>query len=431
MTTSLHDRLAALADDAPAGGPAPGLWDRGRRVARRRRAGTAVIAAVVVLALGALGTLDWTLSRPQMAPADTDSVAGALRLPDHFYEPSHRLPGTEGHPIGPLVALLGGDRAGQELNGIAGVSGATGEYRYLDLPGYVDGHYLSADGARLAYWYGAPATGDDYDNRVDGLAVYDTVSGDVVRFPVESEHGIYAEGAAWVGDRIWFGYQAYDSDERRSTTGVEQVVWDPATQEHAERSGPQLPAFSLAFGDNGVLAVAAGHRLELWSADEMAPTQRFRIARSVDGPAWPSPGGERWVVKADPDGQATAPGPPAQVLLLSTAGPTEVEATAIPRVKAQEVLGWRDDQHVVVLLGDGSYASVDVDTGQPQPLSTVDPGAVWDPRLEVATFAWSAPTYDAPAPQSPLSPWVTGGAAVLVVVLGAAATVLWRRRVGA
>ncbi|WP_296601989.1 hypothetical protein [Nocardioides sp.] len=431
MTTSLHDRLAALADDAPPGGPAPGLWDRGRRVARRRRAGTAVIAAVVVLALGALGALDWSLSRPELAPTDTDALPAEMRLPDHFYEPTHRLPGTEGHPIGPLVAVLGGDRAGQELNGIAGVSAETGEYRYLDLPGYVDGHYLSPDGAQLAYWYGVPATGDQMDDGVDGLAVYDTVTGDVARFPLESEHGVYAEGAAWVGDRIWFGYQRYSTAERRSTTGVEQVVWNPVTQEHREKSGPALPAFNLAYGNNGVLQVAAGRRVELWSADEVSRTRTFRIPRSVDGPAWPSPSGERSVVMADPDGQATAPGEPAAVLVMRTADPTHVDVTPVPGTEVSGVVGWRDERHVVVLDQDGSYSSVDVETGASQPLTTVDEGAYWDPRLEVALDAWSAPTYDAPAPQDPPSPLVVGGIALLVLAAGATAALQWRRRVRA
>ncbi|MFC6345096.1 hypothetical protein ACFP8W_24145, partial [Nocardioides hankookensis] len=275
----------------------------------------AVVVAAVVLALGALGFVDWTTSR-EPAPADTDGISGAMRLPDHFYEPTHHLAGTDGHPIGPVVGMLGGDRAGQERNGLAVVSGTTGEYRYLDLPDKVGDGYLSPDGTRLAYWYGAFDTSGAYENRIDGMAVYDTVTGDVTRHPVESPHGIRPVGAAWVGRGIWFGYGAYSSDERRSAEGREQAVWDPQAQEATARSDAPMPAFTVSYGANGALAEAAGHRLRLWSARDLTVTARFQIDRSVDGPAWTSPDATRSVVMEDPDGQGTSDSGRAAAVLL-------------------------------------------------------------------------------------------------------------------
>jgi hypothetical protein len=99
--TTLHDRLAELADDAPHGGPVPDLWDRAARYHRRRRVGTVVIVAVVLLGLGAIGTLDWSRSRPTPAPAN-----GTAGLPSKVWMPSGWLPGTDDvGPLGQLAAL--------------------------------------------------------------------------------------------------------------------------------------------------------------------------------------------------------------------------------------------------------------------------------------------------------------------------------------
>ncbi|MFC6345445.1 hypothetical protein ACFP8W_25900, partial [Nocardioides hankookensis] len=117
------------------------------------------------------------------------------------------------------------------------------------------------------------------------------------------------------------------------------------------------------------------------------------------------------------------------VLLMEAVSPTQAVTTPIPGVRALAVVGWRDDDHVVVVDRDGRYASVDVDTGASQPLVTVDSGAVWDPRLQVAADAWSAPTFAAPAPPDPMSRLLVAEIAVFVVVLGAGAILLWRRRV--
>ncbi|MFI2706715.1 hypothetical protein ACH5WX_04140, partial [Nocardioides sp. CER28] len=68
--STLHERLAELAEDAPVGGALPeDLWDRGRRIARRRRLGTATIAAVACLALALVGVLGWQRGRTSVEPA--------------------------------------------------------------------------------------------------------------------------------------------------------------------------------------------------------------------------------------------------------------------------------------------------------------------------------------------------------------------------
>ena len=128
--TTLEDRLADLADDAPAGEATPGLWERGLSLHRRRRRGTIAIAAAAVVALSVLGVASWRMADADPAPAEPGSD---LRLPDRFFTPSKWLPGTDDEgPIGPLVAVAATERAGAAY-GMAAVS-TTGEYRFLDLP---------------------------------------------------------------------------------------------------------------------------------------------------------------------------------------------------------------------------------------------------------------------------------------------------------
>src|SRR5262245_59767977 len=117
MTTNLRTRLAELADDAPMGGPDATLWARGRRLSRRRRAGTAVIVAAVALVLSVMGAWSWERSPQPPAPA----VSGdGLRLPNQFFVPGERTDGTDdAGPIGPVTAVLRAPRDGGDT-GLAG-----------------------------------------------------------------------------------------------------------------------------------------------------------------------------------------------------------------------------------------------------------------------------------------------------------------------
>jgi len=137
VTTELRHRLTELADDAPAGVPAPGdLWDRGRRYERRRRAGTTGIAVACVLLVSLVFGATWQRGEVDPQPA---GEPGQVYLPDHFYVPSPWTTGTaEAGPLGRLVAIFGANRKTwrSENMGIVGVSATTGEYRFLDLPDY-------------------------------------------------------------------------------------------------------------------------------------------------------------------------------------------------------------------------------------------------------------------------------------------------------
>lgn len=398
MTTMLRDRLAELADDAPPGGPDPLLWVRGRRLVRRRQTGTAVIVAVVVLALAAIGTLSWQRSQQPPAPA---GPATGLRLPDQFQLPGEFLGGTDdAGPLGPLTAVLSAPRHGVGL-GLAGISGTTGEYRFLDLPGWTrDEHVaLSDDGTRVAYW-------DDA-----GIAVYDTTGGAVTGHPVDVAAGARPGPLVLVGDEVWF--ERGGSVTAWRIGGDEVRTWDPA-------DGP-VPALESATGSGATVVDGVGHRVRRWSSDRARP-EGYATRRPVGGRIVAAPTAPAYVAVVGRDR-------PGAVTMLLTTGPGRLRSPLVPGLEADEVAGWRDDAHFVTFTRDDAvFSSVDLSTGSPKPLTRLatDRG---DAGLQVAADAWSGPVYEASPPPDPMDPRLVWGGGAAVVVAGVGLVLLWRRRV--
>src|SRR5690349_8960591 len=109
------------------------LWVAGRRRVRRQRLiGVAVAAALAVL----VGTAALVVPAPVVVmPAGEVHAPG---FPTRVYTPSRWLAGTDDKgPLGQLALITGAPR--HDGNGIVGVSATTGEYRFLDLPGFVEG----------------------------------------------------------------------------------------------------------------------------------------------------------------------------------------------------------------------------------------------------------------------------------------------------
>ena len=203
--STLHERLGDLAGSAPVPPPDPDLWDRARRYHRRRRVGTAAVAAACVLAVVALVGLDSWQRNPSVEPAapGTDPA-----LPARFWEPSPWLPGNDGEPTGPLAALMETQRNSflSSGDGVVGVSATTGEYRFLDLPDDAHevgaGHALSPDGTKVAYWLtgetsGTPQTSGGQSLPVVGIGVWDAETGEVTRHERETEHGLAPYDLLW------------------------------------------------------------------------------------------------------------------------------------------------------------------------------------------------------------------------------------------
>jgi len=212
--TELATALRELADrPQPAGGTdAADLWQRGRRRVHRRRAIAAGIAAVALAVVG-IGTL--VVPEPVVVmPAGEVHTPG---FPERLYSPSKWLASTDDQgPLGQL-ALVSTAGRGSRL-GVFGVSATTGEYRFLDLPGWVEGSptSLAPDGKHVAYWttgrtlkapYPDPELeGLGADQAIAGMAIYDTVSGAVQRTKLLTTHGMRGQQLFWIDSAtVYFG----------------------------------------------------------------------------------------------------------------------------------------------------------------------------------------------------------------------------------
>ena len=455
--TTLQERLADLADDAPLGAPPGDLWHRGRRQHRRQVVGTtAIVVAAVVLLAGVAG-LDRSRAGVDIEPAGRTTELG---LPDRLYEADPHLAGTEDTgPIGPVPVVFPASRedwSGDETSGLVGVS-ATGEYAFLDLPdtaaygGFTPGNdlALSADGTKLAYWStGQPMGAYGGNPEVEpyaGLAVYDTVTGEVWSRPIPTEHGLSPTTMQWAGDTLWFEvwqYTAPDEEEGWGATLAQVVSWDPesGTDELFERTdgtGP-LPAMldrTTEWGDHLVRYTRG--RLHFVGADGEEIAAPVQVGPSPQGPLFVSPQGSRVAALRDTDADGESSNKPEPVVVGGLSGtdpPSPVVLDDIPGgedAPVDELLGWRDESHVVAMSyqaideKDRGIVSVDVETGQVERLM---PFSQYVNPAILASDALRGEVFDAPPPPNPLAPRFVWGLGLGVVLLAGLLLLAWRRR---
>jgi hypothetical protein len=463
--TTLHDRLNELADDVSAsvatGDLDADLWKRGKRLQRRRQVASASFAAVLVLAIGSLATVvvDAT-SGPELPAADADAT---LALPDELYLASPWANGTEETgPIGPLAALVGAERRtfwGDSTLGVTGVT-PTGDYAFLDLESRAEtydvdpGVKLSADGERVAYLLTGET--DEEANTfqgdpVVGLAVLDTVTGTTTEQRIPTDHGLEVDDFTWIGDTLVMRYSQYLTFEEGSSTSTRPVLlrWNlktGAADAGLPRSSyPDL--FESAPAGDRVVVTSGRRTFVIVSADgETEPGPRLDVA--TDSPVFLSPDGRRLATNKDPDGPHTVSNLAGPVVVGPATGagagttrkvePVVIEqqedgetmtgsVSSVSSVEAA-VVGWRDNDHLVVAAGDG-YEVIDVTDvtlGFTEPLVTLPQAYGMQPQ--VADDALQAPTFAAAEPDGPGDPrrilWLGGG--LLVTLAGAA---FWRSRV--
>jgi len=431
--STLHDRLADLAGDAPAGGPAPDLWDVGRRYHRRRRAGTVAALTVVLLAVSSVLGLGWVRSDPGIEPA---APGTAPALPERFWEPSPWLPGTDGEPTGPLAALVPAQRQGwwSSTEGVVGVSATTGEYRFLDLPEDSGrDHALSPDGTKVAYWATGqtretPQTNGGQEKTVAAVAVWHAGTGEVTRHEVGTDHGLAPSDLLW-GDSerlvlSWgqemVGDDAPPSEQGGSSFRVGLRLWDLA-----DEAGPvalDVGEGVQASNGRGQVLLTSSRRpvLDLESGER----SRVEITRSMG----------IGVSALSPDGSAVA-------YPRGNSNPNRLflaEGGKAPRLLLDErvwaAIGWADDDTVAFVSRDvdldpipAAIESLDIRTGARQVL--IDTGS-FQPRpgnLASDLLAVDPVAYDEPA--TPWDPRVASGLAVLVSAIALLALWGWRRRV--
>jgi hypothetical protein len=235
MSTDLRERLGVLADRADAGAPPTDLWQRGVRRRRRRVAVAAAVAVVAVLAGGGAAGLLAEATTSSYAPEPTTShVHGAI--PDRVQAPSPFLPEVGSRPLGPVAVVAGAERRTGlvgDHNGIFGIGALDGRYRFLPLEhrfdagdsmvGGGDQVALSPDGRYVAYWLA-----DDSGDRVDGVAVYDTVHDRSVTRTIASRLGLDPQGLAWSDDHtllLGYGVITELTSNSMSSRGIGTRVW--------------------------------------------------------------------------------------------------------------------------------------------------------------------------------------------------------------
>lgn len=445
MTSTLHDHLARLADGATPAADAPSgrdLWERGRRYQRRRRAGTAVIAGVATVVVLVIGTVSWQRGAqpPVVAPA-----GAPVGLPSQVHAPSRWLPGTDGHPLGQLVAIMSAERGqwwGYEYETV-GISASTGEYRFLDLLDQASGTdpSLAPDGLHVAYWTTGPTTGSPntaggQSDTVAGVAVYDTVTGEVQQHLIETEHGLWDELLVWV-------------DQDTLAIDFNQYVGGEGDSDMDQSSGREAPGLRWDLGEEPVpfpdidgLSVglpappSSGGRVVLDSDDGIAIVSDAGV-RDIGGQGFIDP----QTLAINPSGTMVA-----GVTDRGGRSPNQVTAAPVPdrgrwlfadlteNRQNFRAVGWRDDQHVLVerrlggrfSMRSGIY-SVDVRTGDAELLLEQPEGSFRMVRW--AGDLLDAPVVDRPEPPTPMSPRLTTFLLVLTLAGAALATWRWRRRV--
>ncbi|WP_460735432.1 hypothetical protein [Nocardioides ginkgobilobae] len=434
----LHDRLVDLAADAPAATPDPGLWDRAARVHRRRRAGTAALAAVAVLAVLSLVGIDTWQRSPGVDPAAPGS---APALPARFYAPSPWLPGTDGEPTGPLAAVMTAERKGWFSSGNAavGVSATTGEYRFLELPDDAGrGWALSPDGSRVAYWLtgdpsASPQTSGGQEVPVVGLAVWDAVTGEVVRHQVETEHGlavddqiVWADSAALV--TRWAQWRVGDDAPPRDQGGaIDRVglrVWEP--------DGPVGP---VALGMDAYVDAGNGEGQVLLSWRRRSVLDVRTGKRSG-----PDVVGSRYgnVSALSPDGSAVA----------YPRGNKNPNRLVVARTEAEEpelvldddvwaAVAWIDEDTIAFTTRDTEQdptpafiETLSLSTGERSVL--IDAGPDLQPGFDdLATDLLAVAPRDFPEPDRPWDPRLVAGLVGFVALVAGLWVLGWRRRVEA
>jgi hypothetical protein len=439
--TEVAAQLERLAEQAPRRLDDPELlWSRGRRRHRARLAGTAACLALFAV-LGAVA-IPPALQRTQGTVAASPS--SGLVLPDLVRQPGEYEPAFPEAP-GPLVAVGVGTRGGwwSSRNAWWGVSAATGECRFLELPDAVvetsAQAALSADGRRLAYWFTGDTTGDpvavEDEVPVVGVAVLDLVTGEDVRWRVDAPRGMGTDGLIWAGDVLWWSGGAYHEDSTPTGRSWRVAVhtWDLRTGEREDLDGgnPLVRAsLSTAAPTTDGILVTGRRGIRLVQGGEVVRTIRPDVPlhqQSASGPAL-SPDGARLAGVHDLDPEVFAG--EADPLVVGDLGARTAEMNPVGDVETAALHGWRSDDEVVVETYTGGemdrvYGAsvVDIETGEVTPLLDFRGN---QPRF--AADAWSADVVEAPdAPWAP-DPRVVALVMFIAAWLAVKVTKLVRRR---
>jgi hypothetical protein len=367
------DRLERLAAHAPGGAIDPdAVWTHGRR-RRRVRLGAALAA---VVAVGLLGTTVTPLLVDRVQRVEPADPGEGMVLPNVIRQPGGWEPAFPAAP-GRLSAVGVGSRSGLlgDRNAVWGVSAATGESRFLDLPGSLElgQPALSHDGSRVAYWIATTADVDALGQAgesamlADGVAVLDLETGERDAWTVDSDHGLWIGGMAWAGDVLWWSAgPARAQGDGALVARSKTRTWDLDTGERDDTpSSAQRRVSANGVGDapNGFVEQVGARRVQLVSG--AADPTVIRLALPDGTPATAgttqaavSPDGSRLAGLLMPD-RSRSDDSRLPVVAGELRG-GDVTLSRVVGAEAQAVLGWRSPTQVVVASVD------DVEAGRPQ-----------------------------------------------------------------
>ncbi|CUR59068.1 hypothetical protein NOCA1170050 [metagenome] len=424
------DRLERLAAHAPAGGVDPDrIWSRGRRRQGRRWA-VAVACAVVLAGVGALAATP--LAR-LVAPPVADRPGSAWVLPDVVRQPGGWAPAF-GRVPGPLSAIGVGPRSGwlSSHTALWGVTAASGESRWLDLPvaqGQADQAALSADGTQLAYWASLGSTAvrtDDQPPVPTELRLLDLVTGEEQRWAPANDHGLMAIGLAWAGTSLWFEAGVFrDADQNSAQPHL--LTWNPGGEPEAVPDPPagRLDLTTVTQDSAGFLAVGGSAARRGWRVDGAGHASRLvldtdgLVSTPVLGPAALQVAG----IAQGRREQTYGVGLP---LLVGDVVDGRAQMRRVRPISTSQVVGWRSPTRLAVVHPSTGARTSDVQVASEiwiVDLSDLDrPGfAPWlsveAPSIpQFAAGALSAEVV--PAPDAPFAPdprLVGAGGTVLLV----------------
>lgn len=450
--TQLPERLRALAEEAPLALSAEDLWETGRRRHRGRVLTALATAAVVVTTVAVAGFGSWHAQQPDpTAPEPT--ITGPIAVPSRFFHPSPWLPGTSSP--GRLVALLGTERGhfpfGSDLNALVGVAAGSQTYRFLDLPGQSDASdvALSPNGRHIAYWISGtpPGAASPGDRSTVGVANLDVTTGKIQRRVLPSQHGLLPVMLTWTENNklaVATGHlTSAEPTSYSSRTAVYVVVWKPGgVGDIPPLDGSEPPVLFSRVPHSGVLpipvastrgyAAMVDHRvLRTYDANDQV-RQTVQLSGPVQTVAYDARARRVAGTNGNPDQDGSSSG----ALMVGDVVKGHAELTAVPGGRYLYALGWADADHVVTeqLTPTGElFWVVDVHTGARTALTGSGyqaTGSRWFGVVLAADALRAPTTVAAVEPPRPWNPrWVAGGSLAVLLLVGAAGSLLlWRRR---
>jgi hypothetical protein len=469
MTDQLREAFRDLAADAPdidaTAASSSQTWRRARSA--RRRGIVAVSFLVVAMLIGgvfvAVGLSGITKPAPaKPVPYDESKLA----IPNRVWLPSEWTPSTDdAGPLGPLALASFAPRRTSwfdtDPSALYGVSAATGEYRFIDLPdadfreGTSAELALSPDGTEIGYWLlGEVAKPQPHLDDV-GFAEYNTVSGRVTRHVVPTRYGLAPSWMTWSasGGQLAVAYSQWQSDHKDfgGTSGDGSAsLWTPASNHVVPMfKGSSFDLTDLGIGkDRRGLNIFEGTRRSLLTVNpRTGSTSSITLSLQGSVQAMRSPDGSliafggassEGSVQGDIFSDSFGGAGTSDVFLArrpASAGSRWPARDLHLPSPATELVGWIDSGHLMVevfstsrfhLLQHPRFVSVDVSTGTMRTVLQLEfPNPLSVASIGFATELIGKPFVPGQAPHNYRDPRVLPGVAVGVLAAVLLVGVFW------